>query len=257
MTQTVVDRLEAVEVEKEEREGSRFARTCKGVLEPVAEQQAIGQSGQGVMQGLAPQLLLERDALADVAEVHDDRVHALFLEQVRERRLDVDPRAVSRANSHADRRDHVGLAGELLEQAGDAHSVRPVEQLGERPILAHDRRGAERIRALVLDHEPRPHEEHDVGGALDDMTEAFLAVRPFGPAVPRCPPSHCSLPAWPAQAAVLGAFETRGRMESAGWSPSARAIARRSLTIALVCIWQTRLSVTPSTAPMSASVNCS
>ena len=55
----VVDDLEVVEVEEQDRDGTQIARVeVDGVFEPVAEQGAIGQAGQSVVEGLVAQLRL-------------------------------------------------------------------------------------------------------------------------------------------------------------------------------------------------------
>ena len=47
------------------------------MVEAVAEEGAVGEPGQAVVEGLARQLLLEHHALADVAPVEHDAAHVL------------------------------------------------------------------------------------------------------------------------------------------------------------------------------------
>lgn len=59
MSQAVVDVLEPVEVEREERgRETSVVESCERLADPVAQQGAVGQPGQGVGQGLLAQLLL-------------------------------------------------------------------------------------------------------------------------------------------------------------------------------------------------------
>ena len=81
--QGVVDRLEVVEVEEQDRDregGAQLAR--QRVFDAVAEQRAVGQLGQRIVEGPVAQLLLERAALADIAERDDDGLHLGRVEQV-------------------------------------------------------------------------------------------------------------------------------------------------------------------------------
>ena len=72
MAERVVDVLEAVEVEQQDRHVVTGAlRASDGVLDPVVEQGAVGQGGQRVVQGQALELGLLRLALGDVAQDRD------------------------------------------------------------------------------------------------------------------------------------------------------------------------------------------
>ncbi len=71
--ETIVDGLEAVEVEKQER--NRLAATpgaFQGVLQPVSEEQPVGKPGQGVIERLPLKLLFEKLAHGDIDEVAHD-----------------------------------------------------------------------------------------------------------------------------------------------------------------------------------------
>jgi hypothetical protein len=93
VAQRVVDLLEAVEVEEEEGQGPAEAQ---GVLEPLAQQAAVGEPGQRVVQGLVAQPLLLRLALGDVADDGDELQTLLELD-LRERQLDREAAAVPAA----------------------------------------------------------------------------------------------------------------------------------------------------------------
>ena len=63
------------------------------LVEPVAEQRAVRETGQAVVEGLMPELLLEPDALGDVARVEHDAADLPVVAQVGHVRLEVAPLA--------------------------------------------------------------------------------------------------------------------------------------------------------------------
>ena len=66
--QAVVDRLEVVEIDEEDRQRPRIALVERqGVVQPIDEERAVGKAGQRVMEGLVAELVLERLARGDVA----------------------------------------------------------------------------------------------------------------------------------------------------------------------------------------------
>ena len=70
--EAVVHRLEVVEVDEEHGQvGAGEADAREGVLEPVLEQCLVGQSRQGVVEGPVLELVLQPDAVGDVAEAPD------------------------------------------------------------------------------------------------------------------------------------------------------------------------------------------
>ena len=129
----VVDRLEVVEVHEQDRGVlvvARLAVEC--VLDAVAEQRAVGEPGDGVVERLVGELLLELLALADVAHVEHDAGHVRVVHQVRAQRLDGDRRAVAVAQAElhqpgvADRR-----ARGVREEAEHARAVVGVDEVDE------------------------------------------------------------------------------------------------------------------------------
>ena len=70
---------------------ARALRAGERLVEPVAEQRAVGEAGQPVVEGLRRQLLLEPDALGDVARVEDDAADAAVVAEVGDVRLEVAP----------------------------------------------------------------------------------------------------------------------------------------------------------------------
>ena len=72
VAQVVVDDLEAVDVAEQDRHlAARPVRLQQRVVEVVEEEPPVGQAGQGVLERVAGQLLLERLALGRVAEDDD------------------------------------------------------------------------------------------------------------------------------------------------------------------------------------------
>ena len=70
VAERVVDVLEVVEVEEHDRHAQlRALRQRQRVLDPVPEQAAVGEQRERVVERELAQLLLERLALADVAEI--------------------------------------------------------------------------------------------------------------------------------------------------------------------------------------------
>ncbi len=81
--EAVVDLLEVVEVEEEH--GDRVPlplRELEGVIHAIAEQRAVGEAGERVVEGLVQQLLLEALPLGDVPGVEHDAVHDRVAEKV-------------------------------------------------------------------------------------------------------------------------------------------------------------------------------
>ena len=62
---------------------SLAAAARDAVAHAVDEQGAVGQAGDGVVEGLVGELLLEALALADVAAVEHDAAHVLVVESGR------------------------------------------------------------------------------------------------------------------------------------------------------------------------------
>ena len=69
MAEAVVDGLEVVDVEEQQRHGPAAGPgVLQGLLEPAGEQGPVGQAGEGVAEGERPQLVLHPAALGDVAD---------------------------------------------------------------------------------------------------------------------------------------------------------------------------------------------
>ena len=96
VTQAVVDRLEVVEVEEDDRDARVLARSAsERVRDPVGEQRAVRQARHGVVERLVRQLLLERGALARVAAVEHDAADVLVVAEVGRDDLELERAAVA------------------------------------------------------------------------------------------------------------------------------------------------------------------
>jgi hypothetical protein len=130
VTEAVVDRLEVVQVEEEDRQAAVTpVRTHERVLDPVTEQRLVGELGEGVVERLVGELGLETLVLGDVAEApdpaHDSAVDPLGL-------------GVAVEGASVEEVDHVvalgfGLGVEVLDLGQ--------ERLGIAQLLDHAREG--------------------------------------------------------------------------------------------------------------------
>ena len=92
VAETIVDGLEVVEVEVQDRRRSAAAaRAREGVTEAVPEERSVRQPGQDVVEGLVAELLLERLPLGDVAVVDDHAADGRVVEEVLGDRLEGSP----------------------------------------------------------------------------------------------------------------------------------------------------------------------
>ena len=131
--EAVVDALETVEVEIDDRRVEPAAPVApQGLLDPVAEQGAVGQAGQRVVEGLVGELLLGLLAVSHVVHVDDDAGHIGVIEQVHDAGADPDPPAVVA--------DHLELVLEDVSRrqpgAGEGRSrLGGVDRCEEEPAL--------------------------------------------------------------------------------------------------------------------------
>ena len=93
---------------------SRRARGTR-VAHALDEQRAVGEVGDGVVEGLVGELLLERLALADVAAVEHDAVDVLVVEQVGVEDLEL---ADARRRRGAAALEHLGAGGGVRRGVG-------------------------------------------------------------------------------------------------------------------------------------------
>ena len=133
VAEAVVDRLEVVEVEEDDRQaGLLAARAGDRLAHALDEQRAVGQAGDGVVERLVGELLLEGLALADVAGVEHDALHVLVVEQVRVQDLELARAAVLVAQRA---RQHVALVAGLRRAVG--------QQVQEAGAVAADEQAVE------------------------------------------------------------------------------------------------------------------
>ena len=92
MAEAVVHVLEVVEVEEHDRHRPPVAAVVgERLLDAVAEQTAVRQAREHVVEGLVLELGLELLALADVAHVQDQALDRFVGDQVRGQRFDLTP----------------------------------------------------------------------------------------------------------------------------------------------------------------------
>ena len=183
MPERVVDHLELVEVDVEQRDRAAAPRgLLDGALEVLLEHRAIGQPGQRVVVGEVGDPLLRGLALGDVADRAEQHPAAVGVD-ARERDGDRELRAVL-AHSHEVRATQQRLNVLVVTQCRPAGIVehRP-EALGEQLVPWHPHQ----VLAAVPEHHRRGTvHEHDapalvgaddaVGGALDDRAELCVAT---------------------------------------------------------------------------------
>ena len=181
MTEAVVDRLEVVDVEEHHPEPALLApRAADRVTHPLHEQRPVGEIGDGIVEGLVGELLLEGLALADVAGVQDDAPHVLVVHQVGVQDLELAQVAVSVAQRALDDLPVAARVGRSVsEQPQQAAGVLLRDEAVEagadellRPI-AEDALGG---GALVGDRGVRPHDGDQVAGVLHERGKARLAA---------------------------------------------------------------------------------
>ena len=72
MAHPVVDRLEVVEVDEQHGERCRVTVVIERVSGQLDEQSAVGETGEGIVQGLVPELTLQLLSISNVATVQND-----------------------------------------------------------------------------------------------------------------------------------------------------------------------------------------
>ncbi len=120
--EAVVDQLEVVEVDEGHGRDGGVGAADPGqrVLDPVEEQRPVGQSGEGVVEGLVAQLVLEGPPPGDVADGEHDAVDVGVVEEVDAHDLGVDHGVIRSHQLGVDGAHGLGRAvDELLEEPGD------------------------------------------------------------------------------------------------------------------------------------------
>ena len=103
VSEAVVDRLEVVEVDEDHAHRRLLARRPgERVLDAVGEQRPVGEAGDGIVERLVGELVLEELALADVAAVEHDALDVLVVQQVGVPDLELEPLAGAAAQAALD-----------------------------------------------------------------------------------------------------------------------------------------------------------
>ncbi len=120
VSEAVVDRLEAVEVQVEhDRRGCAPPPPPHGVVEPFAEEHPVGEPGQRVVQRLSGQLLLRLLAGGHVEQVDDDAADGRVLDQ-----------------AHGAGLDPGGTTGAVQRPLVDHHLTGLGQRVPEQPVQA-------------------------------------------------------------------------------------------------------------------------
>ena len=142
VAEAVVDRLEVVEIDEDHREltvVAPAARERQG--QAILEQRPVGETGEVVVERLMAELLLERDALGDVAEVEQDPVDQGIADVVVRDQLERSIVAVGGAQAYAQRAGASASLRGLLQEARRADGVV----------------GVDVVRQPAADQRPRGH----------------------------------------------------------------------------------------------------
>ncbi len=183
MAEAVVDHLEVVDIQEQHRDRTGLAAgALERVVDAVEEQCPIGESREGVVEGLTIERSFERPSIRDVTAVEHDRLDVGIVEEVRHDRVELAPAAVGMAHPARDlggrarpRRQHLRQLrthrGRVVGMDDVAHSL--ADQLVAAPS-EHRPHG----RALV-GHDAVPIDQRDdVRGVLDERSELALVARP-------------------------------------------------------------------------------
>ena len=156
VAEAVVDRLEVVEVHEDHGQPGALAAGARDRMShPLDEQRAVGEVGDGIVEGLVGELLLEDLALAHVTAVEHDAVDVLVVEQVGVEHLEL---------AHA----AVAVDQAALEHDGSGVGVRRVGQdMGQAALLAERQElleaGADELLGRVAE------DPLDRGALVDDQ----------------------------------------------------------------------------------------
>ena len=150
-----------------------------GVQHAVAEQRAVREVGDRVVERLVLQLLLELLALRDVTGVEDDPLHVRVVQQARAEGLGGQVRAVPMLQAELQERGVALAVADRRQERQHTRLVVLVDQVDEPralELLGFGAEQARRGRARVADHGGRLDDRHDVGGVLDERREPRLAL---------------------------------------------------------------------------------
>ena len=180
VAEAVIDRLEVVEIDEDHRELAVVAPAARErQRQAILEQRPVGEAGELVVERLVAELVLERHALGDVAEVEQDPVDQWIADVVVRDHLDRSILAVGGAQPHAQRAGASELQRGLLQEARRGDGVVGVDVVGQPG--ADDVRGVVAERAAHRLRDPahlRGAVDHgdDVGGVADERVQSLLAA---------------------------------------------------------------------------------
>ncbi|MDP9397604.1 MAG: hypothetical protein M3P96_07150 [Actinomycetota bacterium] len=177
VAQAVVDGLEVVDVDEQHGEVLAGAAADRfGVAEPVGEQRPVAQPGEGVVQRLMPQALLELLAVGHVAHGQHDALDGRIVQEIVADGLHVAVGAVVVAHPARHERRGVALGHHPQQVVGERGRVLGMHELAHRrpdqdpgrvaEHPAHRRRGIA-DRAVAVDH------ADDVRGVLHEGAEVL------------------------------------------------------------------------------------
>ena len=137
MAERVVDHLEVVEIEEENRDRVRVpARPGQRLVEAVVEEEPVGESRQWVVQRLVGEERLGLLALRDVANVDDHTTDHGIVDEVRVHELEPVPRASGVAGAELGGRVEAGGGEHAGEVGGHSGNVVGMDEVEAR--LAHE-----------------------------------------------------------------------------------------------------------------------
>ena len=108
MTQAVVDGLEVVDVD--EQHGDRVPAprgTVESVADTIGEERSVRQTGEGVVECLMDELILQLASLGDVVRGDDDALDGRVVEQVADHAFDRSPTTVTMTKAELELRARV------------------------------------------------------------------------------------------------------------------------------------------------------
>ena len=177
MPQAVVDDLEAVEVEEQQRHIAADALS-KSVGETVGEQGAVGEAGQWILEGLPSELFLVVLALADVAVVENQAVSVVDVGGAADGHLEGRRLAVCADEVQFDERRpdvRVEAAADGLDRPVLVRRHDQVEEAGADQGVGVVAQGAFDGRALVGDPPVGVDQREDVRCVVHHGPEPLLA----------------------------------------------------------------------------------
>ena len=181
VAQAVVHQLEVVEVDEGHRGDRRVGASdaSQSMLDAVEEERPVRQAGEGIVEGLVAELVLERAATGDVADGEHDPVHVRVVEEVHPDDLGMDHRVVGPQQPGVHGANGLGGAtDQLIEErrhVGDGVGVQHPVEVGAVEVDGEVAQHPDHRRRLVADAAVAPEDQHRVAAVADELLEARLA----------------------------------------------------------------------------------